>query len=549
MKMTILSALTQGSGPPASAGQGDFGEGKANFFAEVFSARDVEASAAGGVLEAGGTPIDGPEPDADSTALPPGGLAEDAPVPVAGAVTEVSVLPAKTPSMSEDGTSVHDGVVDTGSVEEGVPTLKVKGSRSSQIGNANPSHTSAPIGETAQEVTGAPVTCPNAQSDAKAQPTESATKPFAAKSISVTQGSVSAAGLDEGNIPTKHSKIQMGEFQKVQTASHDGASISFRTPSNTAETRTGDWTDPKSVSPSEGQYMLNVADGKSVPVTDESQSLAGAAEIDVLLANKPVAPLSTLERHLQGRAAIMPAQDARQDMAAAPLTLTPKIGPLFVKDTPRFADLTGMTASLARPVLVTDKPDMPVLISATPLNLREAVKSGANAKSGIFNTVDALHDDTPFGNGTTTSTATHMTAPVRTEHAAHAMQQVGEHVRNSSGNKIEIALCPLELGRVRIVLSPSEAGLSVSVLADRPETLDLMRRHIDDLGETLSDMGYEDIAFSFGQNEQTSGDETFNGDDRQTPDMSGILDTATVPSPTLLPQLSVAHADGIDMRF
>jgi flagellar hook-length control protein FliK len=77
--------------------------------------------------------------------------------------------------------------------------------------------------------------------------------------------------------------------------------------------------------------------------------------------------------------------------------------------------------------------------------------------------------------------------------------QVAEKVAGSVGPEIDLALNPEELGRFRILLKPSETGISVTILADRPETLDLMRRHIDALSQEFRSIGYSTTSFSFGQ--------------------------------------------------
>ena len=75
--------------------------------------------------------------------------------------------------------------------------------------------------------------------------------------------------------------------------------------------------------------------------------------------------------------------------------------------------------------------------------------------------------------------------------------QVVEAVRTSSNNDIEVRLEPEELGRLRIIMSPREGGMHVLVLAERSETLDLMRRHSDEFGGYLSDGGYKDAEIEF----------------------------------------------------
>ena len=71
-------------------------------------------------------------------------------------------------------------------------------------------------------------------------------------------------------------------------------------------------------------------------------------------------------------------------------------------------------------------------------------------------------------------------------------------VRNI-GRTAEISLQPEELGRVRMTLSQSEQGLSLVVTLERPETLDLMRRHIDQLIQEFRKMGHDGVGFEFRQ--------------------------------------------------
>ena len=62
---------------------------------------------------------------------------------------------------------------------------------------------------------------------------------------------------------------------------------------------------------------------------------------------------------------------------------------------------------------------------------------------------------------------------------------------------IELRLDPQELGQVRMVLSSQDQSLTLVMSAERPETLDLMRRHIDQLAQEFQEMGYTDLNFSF----------------------------------------------------
>lgn len=137
----------------------------------------------------------------------------------------------------------------------------------------------------------------------------------------------------------------------------------------------------------------------------------------------------------------------------------------------------------------------------------------------------------------------------RPEMPPHIAQQLAQAMHRSPDRPLEIALNPAELGRVRMTLTATEAGITVNILADRPDTLDLMRRNIDDLGQSFADLGYEDIAFAFGQNGDPS--DTENGEHS---DGSGALvldleqDGAPVDDIPNSPRLAIL-AEGVDIRL
>jgi hypothetical protein len=64
--------------------------------------------------------------------------------------------------------------------------------------------------------------------------------------------------------------------------------------------------------------------------------------------------------------------------------------------------------------------------------------------------------------------------------------------------QVDLTLNPAELGRVRLSMAPGEAGLVVTIHADRPETLDLMRRHSEQLIQEFRQAGFERAELSFG---------------------------------------------------
>lgn len=100
---------------------------------------------------------------------------------------------------------------------------------------------------------------------------------------------------------------------------------------------------------------------------------------------------------------------------------------------------------------------------------------------------------------------------------------VADSLVRAPDRPVEIALNPEELGRVRMSLSTTETGITLMISAERPETLDLMRRNIEDLAAEFRRLGYEDIGFQFGtgsekkqmQSEAGSADFAPRGADQQ----------------------------------
>ncbi|QPZ92821.1 flagellar hook-length control protein FliK [Thioclava electrotropha] len=113
---------------------------------------------------------------------------------------------------------------------------------------------------------------------------------------------------------------------------------------------------------------------------------------------------------------------------------------------------------------------------------------------------------------------------------------------------VEIALSPEELGHVRMTLHASQNGMTVAIQADRAETLDLMRRHIDTLAREMHDMGYGALNFQFSQRDERP---------QQRPDMLNDLgagpgvdpiETPIAPTPRATARLAPPQSE-LDLRM
>ncbi len=130
-----------------------------------------------------------------------------------------------------------------------------------------------------------------------------------------------------------------------------------------------------------------------------------------------------------------------------------------------------------------------------------------------------------------------LTQPSRND-ATHVVRQISDAIQKMAEGGVELRLNPEELGSVRMQFVSSEQGLNVHIVAERSETLELMRRHIDQLAKDLADSGFDAAGFTFGD-EGTQSDQSGNG--------AGRKDTQNDEATPKDNPVSVVH-DGLDIR-
>ena len=128
--------------------------------------------------------------------------------------------------------------------------------------------------------------------------------------------------------------------------------------------------------------------------------------------------------------------------------------------------------------------------------------------------------------------------------------QLAQALRQAGGERpMELVLNPAELGRVRISMQASEGAMTVQVLADRPETLDLMRRNIDTLAQEFHEMGFGSADFAFGQS--MAGGDSADGDASNTDRDANIRPVGDIDDAepaAAAPSLAI-HSDRVDIRL
>ncbi|MBY6135517.1 flagellar hook-length control protein FliK [Nocardioides marinus] len=129
--------------------------------------------------------------------------------------------------------------------------------------------------------------------------------------------------------------------------------------------------------------------------------------------------------------------------------------------------------------------------------------------------------------------------------------QIAEAFAAKGEQKVEISLNPQELGRVKMRVATSETGITMIIHTERPETGDLMRRHINELAEEFRRMGYEDISFEFSGGEAEGGHSRSGSDHAAAGGSSGSgesLHDGEAPASEIITQNLQLGAAGLDMR-
>lgn len=191
-----------------------------------------------------------------------------------------------------------------------------------------------------------------------------------------------------------------------------------------------------------------------------------------------------------------------------------------------------------------------------------AIHSAASTPSGaaqISPTLKSLLSETPseprsFSEPLFTSSrmeqVSAQTIQPNTVHRAdlppQTLRQIADILTQMPARPVEIALSPEELGRLRMTVRVSEGSIIVNMLAERPETLDLLRRHIDHLSEDFQSMGFENIAFSFAGEGGSAADD---GPAENRTTLFADLD-AEEPGPHIASHPSKGiSASGLDLRL
>ena len=287
---------------------------------------------------------------------------------------------------------------------------------------------------------------------------------------------------------------------------------------------------------------------KVVPLEPQIKEFKTAT---AMLDTKPEAPPHNL-RNLPSQPATLTPEPKAMATVPMPLTSVPVKQPL-VQEEPKETRREQAPVSVAptvRSAVETQIPAATVAPMTPPPQLAMAAPFGMQSTAADLALFENLKD-VPLVQGATDvqSSSPRISGPEATPLptqqqyiAKSAAHQMAVAVSQSSGGATEITLSPEELGRVRMVMTAQDNGITVLIHAERPETNDLLRRHIDALSQEFKNMGYSTASFTFAQDQQDGSTQ-----DRQT-GRAAVQEQPLDPSDTPTPHNHLASA-GLDLRL
>lgn len=301
-------------------------------------------------------------------------------------------------------------------------------------------------------------------------------------------------------------------------------------------------------SPTPPQQDLPVQDGQARP-----QAPHPAQDQVLQLRVTPIQVEPT-----QNRGTPPPALVQTQDLAVR--SGLPK--PQGEKDTPTVRLISAPTLSPVSPevtqkVQAREAPFEPVFLRAPekPLPPVDTLSSGGEAIS--HQAPDRPQQDDGAGPTVISTGAPHAlaradspsaTSPVAAIPGRDISRQIAEALPMQDSAGFDLALSPEELGHVRLRLSIVDGASLLSIHAERPETLDLIRRHIASLETELRAHGHDGLTLRFSGGDggaQTATQDRSDSTRTRSPAEASI---AEAMSDTPTPRLATRQ-DRLDLRL
>ncbi len=297
---------------------------------------------------------------------------------------------------------------------------------------------------------------------------------------------------------------------------------------------------------------------RTTPVVQAGQIATLPAETTPYRAKQGIRPSLPEQNKIASVTQSVSNQETRQQMAQehpqpgfTPQEPKAAVPQIKMTDQNRNLPQTQRPRTIGETPLVRPLPPLPRLQSGTPADPIVKIPASMNLPSGLLPEPAVLAVE-PLASAPPdllpSQVSPHDPFPIRRDLPLHIARQFAEVAQSLPSRPVDIVLNPEELGRVRLSMSPSEHSIVVHVLVERPDTLDLMRRHIEQLEQEFQNLGFKEISLSFSSAEQGTSDSDGRADDGNNPQQMPHHRTDDVAQTTEI-HLSSGSKSGLDLRL
>lgn len=161
--------------------------------------------------------------------------------------------------------------------------------------------------------------------------------------------------------------------------------------------------------------------------------------------------------------------------------------------------------------------------------------------TGLFGPADVSMDRASSASSTSALDPSHRPGTPAT--VQHVARQIVEVLPRSGDARLEITLTPEDLGRLKLTLVTGEGTPVLHITADRQETMELVRRHIDLLTREFTALGFAGLDVALGQDRRTPPQPS----GAQKTDGAGANPPGSDPDSTQRP--AAVQGSGLDIRL
>lgn len=125
--------------------------------------------------------------------------------------------------------------------------------------------------------------------------------------------------------------------------------------------------------------------------------------------------------------------------------------------------------------------------------------------------------------------------------------QITHHMAAAKAGGVELVLSPQELGKIRFEIQQVGDGVRVVLTAERPETIEMLRRHSDQLLQEFRQSGFTGSSLSFGNWNQRGQSETPSQQQSDIDDLQNETASYAAMPPVAIP--IYVEGQGLNLRL